>query len=382
MQTVTPFLSSLIYMDQNVITDHRGGALADYLQYGYTHNTSIADHINYDDLVQARTLASQMSFALNGNTAGSGSTIGGATLATRVMEALYTNIESSGENDKLTLLFGSFEPMISFAALAGLASEQDALFYSLPDPGSSMVFELFSLSANDSDGYPDQVDLNVRFLFQNGTGDNAELISYSLFGQDPSLDTMSLQDFIDGMENIWMPSVPNWCDTCESFATFCPASGTDGGVGSSSGSNCNSSSSSHHGISAPLAGVIGAIVTLITAGLVAAVLAILGGLRVHRVQRKSRSDLHGFKGGEKLASDADLTLANNGAEAAVTSVNPPPDRLRERVGSWEMGSQAKAEERHLANIGSTTVPARRASFEEDELHVSPFASPVSPDDKV
>ncbi len=348
----------------------------DYLQYGYTHNTSIADHIFYGDLIQARHLASELVWALNGNTTAPASTVGGATLATKIMESLYTNLETTGLYNKITLLFGSYEPMLSFAALTGLASQQNPQFYSIPLPGSSMVFELFSLSVNDSEGYPDQSDLNVRFLFQNGTGEESELISYSLFWMDPSQDTIPLSEFIDNMQGFWMPSVSNWCDTCSSFAIFCPGFVGNGGDSSDPASDSGSDSSSHRGMSAAVAGVIGAIVTLVVIGIVAAIVMVLGGLRVYRIKRKGKSDLGGFKGGEKLASDADLTVAKGRPGATVTSVT------HERVGSWELGSQAKAKEAQAQNLEGSDHPARRPSFEDDELHVTPFASPVKPDDRV
>ena len=359
----------------------------DYLQYGFIHNTSIADHISEEALLHARALADELTFALNGNTSASGSTpgdqiraIGGRTLATRIVEALYTNIDTNGQYDKMTLLFGSYEPMVSFAALAGLASEQNPQFYSIPDPGSSMVFELFSMSVNDTGEYPDRSDLKVRFLFQNGTGDGTQLISYSLFGGDPSQDTMTFDEFVSGMETIWMPSVADWCDVCSSLSFFCPAFVGDGGS-SSSNPTYGAGPSSHRGISPVVAGVIGAVVTLVVVGILAAVLALLGGLRVYRMKTKGRSDLGGFKGGEKLASDADLTAAKAKVGGIVTG-SAPAGRLHERVGSWELGDQSKARDAQIPNLGSSDLPGRRPSFEDDELHVHPLAAPVKPDDHV
>ena len=357
----------------------------DYLQYGFIHNASIATHISVDALLRARALADELVFALNGNTSASDNqirAIGGKTLATRVAQSLYTNIDTSGQYDKLTLLFGSFEPMVSFAALAGLASEANPQFFSIPLPGSSMVFELFSLSVNGTGDYPDMSDLNVRFLFQNGTGDGSELISYALFGTDPS-QIMSFDEFVAGMENIWMPSVAEWCDICGSFSVFCPAFVGDSGNGSSSGPSYGAGSSSHSRISPAVAGVIGAIVTLVVVAIVTAIVALLGGLRVYRIKAKSRSDLGGFKGGEKLASDPDLTASKGKVGATITGVrSPPAGGLHERVGSWELGDQVKAKDAQIPNLGSSDLPEGRPSFEDDELHVSPFASPLKPDDRV
>jgi hypothetical protein len=137
---------------------------------------------------------------------------------------------------------------------------------------------------------------------------------------------------------------------------------------------------SHRGISPAVAGVIGAVVTLVVVGILAAVLALLGGLRVYKIKTKGRSDLGGFKGGEKLASDADLTVAKAKVGGIVTG--PPAGRLHERVGSWELGDQTKARDAQIPNLGSSDLPERRPSFEDDELHVHPLAAPVKPDDHV
>jgi hypothetical protein len=361
----------------------------DYLRYGFIHNTSIADHISEETLLRARALSDELTFALNGNASASGSipgdqirAIGGRTLATRIVEAMFTNINTSGQYDKITLLFGSYEPMVSFAALVGLPSEQNPQFYSIPDPGSSMVFELFSLSVNGTGEYPDPSDLNVRFLFQNGTGDGSQLISYSLFGGDPSQNVMTFEEFVAGMETIWMPSVADWCDLCSSISVFCPAFVSNTG-GSSSSPTYGAESSGHHGISPVVAGVIGAVVTLVVAGILTAVLALLGGLRVYRMKTKGKSDLGGFKGAEKLASDADLTVAQAQVGGIVTGVrSPPAGRLHERVGSWELGDQTKAKDAQIPNLGPSDLSERRPSFEDDELHVHPLAAPVKPDDRV
>jgi hypothetical protein len=235
---------------------------------------------------------------------------------------------------------------------------------------------------NDTGEYPDRSDLKVRFLFQNGTGNGTQLISYSLFGRDPSQDTMTFDEFVSGMETIWMPSVADWCDVCSSFSVFCPAFVGDSGR-LPPNPTYGAESSSHHGISPVVAGVIGAVVTLVVVGILAAVLILLGGLRVYRIKTKGRSDLGGFKGGEKLASDADLTAAKAKVGGIVTGISSPPaGRLHERVGSWELGDQSKARDAQIPNFGSSDLPEGRPSFEDDELHVHPLAAPVKPDDHV
>jgi hypothetical protein len=349
----------------------------DYLSYGYTHNTTLKNRVSEEDVTQARILADQWVFAMNGNTSASGSVegdqiraISGRTLATRVMEAIFENIHSVGVDDKLTLLFGSFEPMVAYAALAKLP-ERAPNFYGLPNLGASMVWELFSYAANDTSEYPVEQDLYVRFLFQNGTGN--QLISYPLFDRDPSQIVMTLEEFMGGMQAFIMSDVESWCNTCSSYSVFCPAFVNPGSDGSS-GSSSSSSSSTHHKLSPTVAGVIGAIIALVVAGLLFALAMLVGGLRFYRNHTKRRSELGGFKGGEKLASDADLTVTKSAVGASVQEA----PKGHERVGSWELGERAKAQEAALGNLQQPGPVAggRRPSFEDDELRVNAFSDPV------
>jgi len=363
----------------------------DYLSYAYTHNTTVAETLSPEDLTRAEILADDWVFAMNANTTASGSTAGdhiraiaGRTLANKILEAFYTTINTQGRANKMTLLFGSFEPMVSFAALAQLVNEQNAAFYDTPAPGSSFVFELFSLlTANDTAAYPDSSDLYVRFFYQNGTGDYSSLVAYPLFGRSPSEIMMPLEDFIMGIQDFMIFSVADWCTTCGSYSVFCPAfEGTDTSS-STSGSSSESESSTHHAVSPAVGGVIGAVVTLVVAGLLFGLVMLFGGVRMHRVQTKRRSELGGFKGAEKLASDQDLTLPKGvaGPEGPPDAA-PAPIRGHERVGSWELKDQAKAEEAQGRSLHASNIQAGRPSFEDDDINVNPFAHPVKPHDQV
>jgi hypothetical protein len=351
----------------------------DYLNYGYVHNTTVRDHVSDEDVEHARILADEWVFAMNGNISASGTTqgdhiraISGRTLATRIIEALFENIHSAGDDDKMTLLFGSFEPMVAFAALAQLP-EREPDFYGLPNLGATMVWELFSYTANDTTTeYPLESDLYVRFLFQNGTGSEAELISFPLFGRDPSQIVMTLDEFMAGMQPFVMSDVESWCNTCSSYSVFCPAF-----VNSDGNSSSGSSSASHrHGISPAVAGVIGAIVTLVVAGILFALVMLIGGVRFYRNHAKRRSELGGFKGGEKLASDADLTVQKSAVGASVQEAGPA--KGHERVGSWELSDRQKAEEAAMRNseLQQPGSAMRKPSFEDDDLRVSTFSDPV------
>ena len=359
----------------------------DYLQYGAAHNSSFLNKLSTEDLIKAKVLADNWAYAAYGNTSASGLhqgdhilSIAGRTLANRIVSALFNNINTLGTYGKMTLLFGGFEPMIALAALSGLASEKNSPFQGIPEYGSSMVFELFSTSENDTD-YPATTDLQVRFLFANGSSDSSELISYPLFGQNQRQNSLSLSEFVAGMQEFMIMGPADWCDTCASDAIFCDAfTSEDNNNGGGSGT---SKSSGGGGLKPAVAGVIGAIVTLAILGLAGAAVMLLGGVRFYRQRTKKRSELNGFKGGEKLASDQDLSLPQNGGAQPVSAPGATvAGRGHERVGSWELGDQKKAEATQIPGLQSSVTPVKRPSFEEDDLHVNPFAEPVKPHDRV
>lgn len=277
-----------------------------------------------------------------------------------------------------------------------------------------MVFELFSLQSSNLGTYPDLDDLYVRFLFSNGSdlldpSATTSLVAYPLFNRSPSQTIMSLSDFTDAMQRLSIGSIANWCETCDSYSIFCPAfaDAADGGSGTSAGSR-RGGSGSGSGLSPAVAGVVGAIVALVIAALIAALVCLLAGFRVHRVNRGRRSELGGFKGAEKLASDQDLTLPKGGAGATVVQETTPtevgedgkvvaaaaavggpgaPMRGHERVGSWELREQRKAEAEGLGGAAvRPPAPAmqRRPSYEDDDdmLNVNPYAKGVKADERV
>ncbi|KAI9866880.1 MAG: hypothetical protein M1813_000822 [Trichoglossum hirsutum] len=341
----------------------------DYVNYGYTHNASVRKNISSDDLSQLRALASQQKFDLNGNKSASGftrgdmiRTIAGQTFAAKVLGILQQHIDSKGVLGKLSVMFGDLEPFIAFFALSGL-SNVNSNFRGLPDFGSTMVFEVFSLDTNDTQAYPSESDLWVRFLFRNGTSGDQNLIAYSLFGQGRSNTDVKWLDFKNQMASFMTPKVRDWCNTCGSISTFCA-------FYTGNSTSLGSDDSPSGGITPQVAGVIGAAVTLGVIGLVFAAL-FLGGMRFYRSSSKRRSELGGFKGAQKLASDADLTSGK-----APTGVGAT--KGHERVGSWELGEN-KAEEQ---GFGSLHKPRSLPPHDGDDLSVNPFGEPVKVDDRV
>ena len=351
----------------------------DYLSYGAVHNSSINGSISSSDLLHARDLASQWVQGTAGNTSQYGlnpgdhiGTIAGRTLATQIVQSLQANIRYQGEYSKMTLVFGSYEPMVGLLALSNLPNPSNSQFAGLPLPGSSMVFELYSLvpSNDSSDSYPDPEDLNVRFLFRNGTDASASLISFPLFNRSPSQIGMTLEEFMLGMEDFMILSVADWCYTCSSGADFCPLTM----AGSSPGSGTRSYGSDGSGMHPAIAGVIGAVIVLAILALIGLLAFLILGLRVRfyrspNAKTKRRNELGGFKGGEKLASDQDLSIPKGKKEGGET-------RGHERVGSWELGQSTKAEEAQLPGFPSRTT--RRPSYEDDEV----LGVPVKPRESV
>jgi hypothetical protein len=309
---------------------------------------------------------------------GSVSTISGNMLAAKMMSFLQTNIETSGEYFKFNLLVGDYQPLMSFFALAGLPA-LDAKFYGLPEYGSVGVFELYS-TTDITDGllYPSVDDLWVRFYFRNGTDPDEPYQAYSLFNLGPDNFEMRYGDFQAAMTSIMIGDIGIWCQQCdplieESTRVFCSYWNTSDSLTGS----FTDQGSSHHAVSPAVGGVIGAIVALVVAGIIFGAVMLIGGVRMHRVHSR-KSELGGFKGGQKLASDKDLTLPKGGAIVGATVETPgsPVPGGHERVGSWEL------KQHDLPNIAASH-PARRPSFEGDD-DVGDIANrkPVKPDERV
>ncbi|KAG4222088.1 hypothetical protein PC116_g29437, partial [Phytophthora cactorum] len=275
--------------------------LYDYAQYAYDHDESVHEALNGDRLAVLRSLANRQQFDLNGNLSASGSqqgdmirAIAGRTLAAKVVTQLRTHMSSAGSSNKLTLMFGSFEPFLAFFSLAELINVSGT-FSQIPDPGAAMVFELFT--TDDDAVYPREDNSWVRFLYRNGSGSDIPFTEYPLFGRGNSETRMTWADFQDGVDN-------SLGDNSGSL---------DGFSGSSSGSSQNSNAS----LSPAVAGVIGAVTAIAVLSLAGVSAFVFGGLRLrHRDPSDStrrRSSLGGFKGAEKMASDHDVSVTKSGA---------------------------------------------------------------------
>jgi hypothetical protein len=368
--------------------------LYEFALYQYNHNSTVYDSLGPGDLAELYALASKQQWAYNAPSTGAYiNSIAGQTLGSKVVQQLAHNIASGGVSNKLTLMFGSYQPFVSFFALSGLSTgPAGKAFSSLPQHGSTMAFELFSnptSDQNDSSIYPSSDELFVRFLFRNGTDDNAPMVQYPLFGRGNSQVDMSWREFVNGMSDFSLDTIVDWCTSCEAVNLFCEA--IEENVSNSTSEGNSVTASHNNSVSPAIAGVIGATVTL-GVGILTGIILCLFGFRVNYrernqkgnagdlgVLRRSGSGIGGFKGAEKLASDTDLRL-KGGAGASVIR--------HERVGSWELNESPKADGKHSSldkeiESGRTPNEINYGRTSEDGIgHVNPFGDPVKPLDQV
>lgn len=155
----------------------------DYVSYQYANNKTVQRAFDTGnltgDLLPIRYWADEFQWALYGSPdTTQPSRIAGQTFGYAALQRLGTNIESSGSAGKLSILFTEFPAFISFASLLGL-QKKSSNFKGLPEPGSSLVLELFSDGIGNKT-YPEKDDLQVRLLFRNGTNATSGLQTYSM----------------------------------------------------------------------------------------------------------------------------------------------------------------------------------------------------------
>lgn len=360
--------------------------LYEYARYQYNHNETIANSLTRAELLMLAQLAGQLAFEQNGNLTASGQNggdmiraIAGRTLIAKVVGQFQEHLSSGGYADKMTLAFGSFEPMIAFFALSGLATGHSAAtFQQIPQPGSAIVFELFSVNVPATES-PRVDDLWVRFFYRNGTGPDATFLQYPMFNNGNSDSSMKWLDWDAAVDKVAITDVTGWCEACDTNNLFCYAlkNGQNNdddyyGKGNSTGTDKNKSPQS--AISPTIAGVVGAAVTLGVMGIVAIVAAVFGGIRLRRDATQPNGSFGGFKGAEKMASDRDISIANGGAR-------------HERVGSWELGAKKDSSATlspTIAGLSRNETSFGVAVFPDDEDDVSMLhgRAPVKPLERI
>ena len=262
-------------------------------------------------------------------------TFPGRTLADAVATRMGFFVRGNSQQ-KLTLLFGSYQPLMAFYSIAGLQTRdnlENTPLGNVTAPGAAIVFELIGENPDDPNVIPETDDLRVRFLYRASADKDEHFEVMSLFGSGFDGTSIPYTAFLREMNSRGRNS-SDWCDICK------PASDV--------GPRCAvSDSAAHHKGSSQMnpavAGVIGAIIMGGLIGLAGLGL-FIGGYSVRRRNGE------GLKRAEKRAGDRDVQVGNAGDH-------------QERIGSWEMrdGHGAKA------GGGDSTVQtdSRRNPFDDD-----------------
>lgn len=193
----------------------------DYINVGRIHNRKIAESVSEEDFHQLRVLADQGEFSKVWAQSPKGDdmirSMPGRTISRLILERLETAISKAGKEAKFNLLLTSYDSFLAFFALSGL-KDIPATFSGLPNYASSMAFELFTPS-NNIDSFPAEDDLQVRFVFRNGTSVEAE--EFPLFGAKSV--AIPFKDFKSKMEEFAIKDVEQWCEECgsEGKVDFC-----------------------------------------------------------------------------------------------------------------------------------------------------------------
>lgn len=274
-QRLNPVINGTFNSEYN--TFKNAYSIYDLINVATINNATIPSEelLTEDTLFQLRTLADQHEFGLAYNVSDTIRAIAGRTLAAQILEHLNETIEGKSAT-KFGIQFGAYATFLSFFGLAKLPQVSDN-FTGIVDYASSMTFELVT-EADVSSGYPSVDNINVRFLFSNGSAAYAGQQSYPLFGQTETV--LPYSTFVAEMQKFAVGDVKTWCNVCGVTTGSCAAyasTGTDTGSGLVDSAAEKTKSSS---MSLPVAGVIGAMVTLaVVLGLQALVI-LAGGLKV------------------------------------------------------------------------------------------------------
>ncbi|KPM43387.1 hypothetical protein AK830_g3222 [Neonectria ditissima] len=349
----------------------------EYVSYMFIHNETV-----YDGLANATSILSTLesyatSMERTKNTYGNEDdsaeseakevlySIAGRTLANRVQQQFVSNLKWSGTRDKLSLMFGSFEPILSFISLSGLLTREtieSGPFSKLPEPGAAIVFELFSDNQDDQDEQPSYSDLSVRFYYRASADSDDNFRPHSLFGSENANNSIPYSDFVSEMKKLGK-TANEWCDICgTSSASWCYSSYVTIG---------DSDSTMGH-LDPIVAGVVGAVIMAVILALIAAALFFLVGLRLRRnvvKEEEPSNPAGGFKSPETIVGDKDVAVTREGFH-------------HERVGSWELRDGSHMPSFDTAGIAKNDEPReRRMSLDDDDISVM-GATPVKAHESV
>lgn len=344
----------------------------DYVNYMYRHNETV--HEGLEDA--STTLALLNSYAVSVSRAKNSYinraslenpnpidvlySIAGRTLSYKVADQFMNNIRWQGQRDKLTLMFGSFEPIMSFISLVGLLDKVNIFqgpFADIPAPGAALVFELYGEDPEHPNTQPSMDNLAVRMYYRTDADSDTDFEVQPLFDSGSS-GRLEYRTFFKGMETLGR-TAEEWCEICGPVtAPWCEL------LNSIEDIDLPSSS-----LSPGVAGVIGGVIMLFIVALIFTAFYFLGGLRMVR-ELKNEGDPQaigaagGFKGPEKKDGDADVVVTKTGVH-------------HERVGSWELRDEHDVMPQTVGIVTKDLGRHNRRSFDDDDDGISVMgATPV------
>ncbi|KFY83364.1 hypothetical protein V498_08129 [Pseudogymnoascus sp. VKM F-4517 (FW-2822)] len=257
----TPFYAQFWSILQNVydytqknLTYANAFDIFDLINVALVHNRTVTANVTSDQILQLRALADSAEFSFNFNASQPDRNIGGRALAGAVYMQLNQTLSSKGAL-KFSVFTPSYNNILSLFGLTNLTTASTD-FYGLPPYASTLAFELFTPTTMSS--FPTNLDdLSIRAVFRNGSdGAGAPLVAFPLFGRTST--SMSWNDFSAEMLKFSITSTSQWCNTCNSTATFCSSymRNTALATGTSAASTFGGGR-----LSNAVAGVIGAMVT-------------------------------------------------------------------------------------------------------------------------
>lgn len=263
-ETFTPLLGDI--MGPENVSYANAYDVFDLLNVGSIHNASVAEKVEAADLDQLRYLANHWEWNNNYNQTMPDRSIGGMTLAGGALRQLQDIVKGKAKV-KFSLMAGSYDTQMAFYGLTNLTAASPD-FFGLPNYAGSMAFEVFSEEDNATafPANPD-TDLRVRFLFKNGTTDDA-LTAFPLFGGSEL--SLPYGEFVSELSSRSIVDVSEWCTLCQSDAGFCYEALHGSDTSNSGSSPTVSATSGSSGLSNAAAGGIGAGVTLAVVGTIGA----------------------------------------------------------------------------------------------------------------
>ncbi|KAK5061585.1 hypothetical protein LTR84_008129 [Exophiala bonariae] len=271
LNVTAPFYESFVpllgdIMGQENVTYANAYDVFDLLNVASIHNASVAENIEGADLDQLRYLANHWEWNHNYNQTMPDRSIGGMTLAGGALRQLQDVVKGKAKV-KFSLMAGSYDTQMAFYGLTNLTAASPD-FFGLPNYAGSMAFEVFSEEDNATafPANPD-TDLRVRFLFKNGTTDDA-LTAFPLFGGSEL--SLPYGEFVSELSSRSIVKVEEWCTLCQSDAGFCYETLHNSESSNSGSGPTVSAASGKSGLSNAAAGGIGAGVTLAVVGIIGA----------------------------------------------------------------------------------------------------------------